>query len=165
MAIGMKDKIGKPGKRLAGRHKKKGRKLNTQKIRAALRWWIGTVALTLLPTLIVVIVAALREDAKVTPDLVFNNGELVLSSFLIVTSTAISCYNTKNKSLLTDIMRYILFGTDFIQLIVYTVFKTNKANNLPTVVIVSIASLVISISSSWTWFLLTNEGVYEDESL
>lgn len=49
--------------------------------RAALRWWVGTVALTLFPTLTTLVVAALREDTQVTVDLAFNNGELVLSSF------------------------------------------------------------------------------------
>lgn len=61
-------------------------------------------------------------------------------------------------------MRYLLFGTDCIQLIAYTVFKTNTTNNLKTIVIVSIVSLLISISSSWAWYLLTNKGVYDDES-
>lgn len=148
-----------PGKRLAPAPKKKQIKWDVEGARAALRWWVGTVVLTLFPTLTTVIVAALREDAEVTWKLIFNDGDLILSAFLIVTSTLIGCYNIKYKSFLTDIILDFLFGVDCIQLIIYTVFKTNAKNDLLTVGIISTASLFISIFSSWTWYLLTGKEV------
>ena len=55
-----------PGKRLAPAPKKEQIKWDVEGARAALWWWVGTVVLTLFPTLTTVIVAALREDAEVT---------------------------------------------------------------------------------------------------
>lgn len=124
--------------------------------RSALRWWVGTVALTLFPTLTTVIVAAVRSDAILTIDIVFKDGELILSSFLIVTSTLVSCYDVKEKSVFTDLILFFLLGSDFIQLIVYTVFKTNPENSLVAIATVSVISLAVSVSSSWTWYLLTH---------
>ena len=135
------------------------RKRKPERQRAALRWWVGTVVLTLFPTLTTLIVAALRWDTIITLDLIFHDGELILCSFLIVTSTLVSCYNVKMKSVFTDGMLYLLFGSDFIQLIAYTVIKTNEKNNLITISIVSIISLIISIVSSWIWYQMTSEGV------
>lgn len=123
--------------------------------RAALRWWIGTVVLTLFPTLTTLIVAAVRSDANLTIDIIFKDGELILSSFLIVTSTLVSCYDVKEKTIFTDVILFSLLGSDFIQLILYTVFKTNPENDLLVIASVSIISLLVSIFTSWTWYLIT----------
>ena len=148
----------KPGSRLAVQPKKR-KKWDVEKVRAALRWWVGTVILTLFPTFTTITMAALREDTEVTWELVFNNGELILSAFLIVTSTWIGCYNIKHESILSDIILYTLFGIDCFQLIVYTVFKTNVNNDLHIVAIISVASLFVSIFSSWSWYLLAGKEV------
>ena len=129
----------------------------TENARGALRWWVGTVVLTLFPTLTTLIVAAVRNDATFDIDIAFKDGELILSSFLIVTSTLVSCYDVKEKSIFTDLILFFLLGCDFIQLIIYTVFKTNPENNIITITIVSLISLAVSIISSWSWYLLTHE--------
>lgn len=149
-------KKGPPGRRLSGRPSENNQTRKSDSSRAALRWVVGTVILTLFPTLATIIMAILREDSPLSWELILNNGELVLCSFLIVTSTLISCYNIKHQSILTDILLYFLVGIDFIQLIIYTVLKTNTTNNLITVAIVSVISLMISVSSSATWYYMTN---------
>ena len=163
MNSGTKIKKDPPGKRLASRRNGGDQKQISKKRLAAFRWWVGTVVLTLIPTLFVTIIATFRVDTELNMDLILNDGDLVLSSFLIVTSTFVNCYNTKNESLLTEVIRVLLFLTGSIQLVTWAVFKTNTTNNLKIVAIVSIVSLLISISSSWTWYLLTNKGVYDDE--
>lgn len=124
--------------------------------RAALRWWMGTVVLTLFPTLTTVFIAVLRGDTAITWEFVFDGGELILSSFLIVTSTWISGYTVKDETVFTDLVRYILHFLSFAQLIAYTVIKTNQSNNQITVITVSLSALFISVCISWIWYKLTD---------
>lgn len=126
--------------------------------RAALRWWVGTVALTLFPTLTIILMALLRGSPPITWELILNDGELILASYLIVTSTLISTYTIKNETFLADVVRFILYFLSAIQLIAYTVIKTNESNNLLTVAIVSIGALIVAICLSWIWYILTNGG-------
>lgn len=129
------------------------------KQRAALRWWVGTVVLTLFPTLSTVLVTVLQGNTSITWDLVFGDGEIILASFLIVASTSITGYTAKNKTVFTDLVRYILFFLVAVQLIGYTIIKTNSNNNPTTVIVVSLAALFISVCMSWIWYLLSDEEV------
>ena len=124
--------------------------------RAALRWWVGTVALTLFPTLFTIFVAVLR-GYPLTLELVLDDGELVLASFLIITSTLISSNTIKNETIVTDAVQYFLYFLSFTQLISFTVIKTNETNHPVTVAVVSFGALIISICFSWIWYILTNE--------
>lgn len=133
--------------------------------RAALGWWVGTVVLTLFPTLATFLVVALQENKELTLELIFGDGEIILASFLIVASTSMAGYNVKDKTVFTDLVRYILFFLGAAQLIAYTTIKTNDKNTIVTVIIISVASLFMSICTSWIWYKLASlsEEVYNDE--
>lgn len=133
--------------------------LAEQKRRNALRWWMGTVVLTLFPTLATVLVAALRGEPPLSWELVFKEGELILASFLIVTSTSISAYTVKRETIFTDAIRYILKFLTAFQLIAYTVIKTNSETNSITLIVVSVSALIVSVCFSWIWYKLTSEEV------
>lgn len=124
--------------------------------RAALSWWVGTVVLTLFPTLVTILVVALKEDTTITLELIFGDGEIILTSFLIVASTSLAGYTVKDKTVFTDLVRYILFFLGAMQLIAYTTVKTNDKNNIVIVIIISLASLFTSICASWIWYKLAN---------
>lgn len=141
------------------------RKRKQDRYRAILGWWIGTVVLTLFPTLTAILVMALQEDKEVSLELIFGNGEIILASFLIVASTLMSGYNVRDKTVFTDLVRDIIFFLGAAQLIAYTTIKTNNQNNIVTVTFISFASLFMSICTSWIWYKLVNlnEEVYNDE--
>lgn len=145
-----------PGEGVRRRRTNQERKAAQQ--RAALKWWVGTVILTLFPTLTKIFIIALRGSTPLTLNVVFDKGELILSSFLIVTSTWISGYTIKDETIFTDLVRYILHFLSFVQLVAYTVIETNPKNNIMTVIVVSLSSLFISVCVSWIWYTLTNEG-------
>lgn len=132
------------------------RKRRTAKRRAALSWWVGTVILTLFPTLSTILVAALHENTPITLELVFGDGEIILASFLIVASTSLAGYNISDKTVFSDAVRYILLFLGATQLIAYTTIKTNDKNEIIVVIVVSLVSMFMSICVSWIWYQLTN---------
>lgn len=132
------------------------RKRRLERQRAALGWWVGTVVLTLFPTLATLLVVALQENKEITLELIFGDGEIILASFLIVASTLIAGYNVRDKTVFTDFVRDILFFLGAVQLIAYTTIKTNDKNAMETVIIISFASLFMSICTSWIWYKLAN---------
>ncbi|MDE7055351.1 MAG: hypothetical protein K2O84_11180 [Oscillospiraceae bacterium] len=131
--------------------------LAMQKRRGSLRWWIGTVVLTLFPTLATILIAALRGHPPLSWNLVFKDGEIILASFLIVTSTSISAYTVKKETVFTDAVRYILKFLSLFQLIAYTAVKTSAKTNPITLIVVSVAALIVSVCFSWIWYKLTSK--------
>lgn len=127
--------------------------------RAYLKWWVGTVILTLFPTLSTVLVTILQGKGPITLEMIFNDGEIVLSSFLIVVSTAIMGHPIKNQTVKTDIVRYILFFLGAAQLIGYTTIKTNEQNDPKIVIVFSLAALFLSVCISWIWYKWSNKEV------
>ena len=128
------------------------------KRRATLRWWVGTVFLTLFPTLATTLVILLQGKTQITWDLILGDGEIILASFLIVASTLITSYNVVEVTLSTDVVRYVLIFLIAIQLICYAIVKTTEDIKTATLLFVSFVALFISICISWVWFIMTNKG-------
>jgi len=117
----------------------------------SLRWWIGTVVLTIFPTLATSLVAVLT-GTSVDWLFLFGDGEMVLSSFVIVTSTLISCYNIRTENLfLVDGLYHLMLFIDFFELIAYTAIKINPDNSVAAVCATSFFCLITSVSISWLW--------------
>ena len=115
------------------------------------KWWFGTVFLTLFPTLLTLFVGLLR-GVPITLELLIGNGELVLSSFTIVTATLISCYNDgKRNSPWEEALFYFLLLVCPFELVGYAIVKTNEANKISVVGITSVLCLLTSIFTSWIW--------------
>lgn len=131
-----------------------------KKPRAPLKWWVGTVVLTLFPSLVIALMALFRNK-EITLELLIGDGELVLSSFLIIVSTLISYHNIqrKNSDSIDGLYFILLFGA-FLELIAYTSFKTNleNENNLLTIGLTSAFSLAASIFVSWLWSKIMEGG-------
>lgn len=128
--------------------------------RAPLKWWVGTVVLTLFPSMATALMAFFRGK-EITLELLIGDGELVLSAFLIIVSTLINYHNIqqKNSDSIEGLYFILLFGA-FLELIAYTSFKTNleDENNLLTIGLTSAFSLVASIFASWSWSKIMEGG-------
>lgn len=127
------------------------------------KWWFGTVFLTLFPTLLTLVVGILR-GITITIELLIANGELILSAFTIVTSTLISSYNKRKNSTFEESIFYTLLMICPLELVCYAVIKTNNHNNLCMVIFVSLISLLTSILISWVWYYLMNKKIGGDNS-
>lgn len=131
-----------------------------KKDRAPLKWWVGTVVLTLFPSIATALMALFRSK-EITLELLIGDGELVLSSFLIIVSTLINYHNIqRKKSDRIDGLYFILLFGAFLELIAYTSFKTNleSENNLMTIGLTSAFSLFASIFVSWSWSKIMEGG-------
>ena len=94
-----------------------------------------------------------------------GNGELILSSFLIVTSTLFDCYNAggSHSSDTAEIIYYGLIFIDAFELISYTTIRTNENNRALFVYVLSGFFTVTSIVVSRAWNRLT-EGERDDNA-
>lgn len=138
---------------------------NQDRERAILGWWVGTVVLTLFPTLVTIFVIALQENKELSLELIFGDGEICLASFLIVASTLMSGHSVRDKTVYSDLARDTLLLLGAVQLVSYTTIKTNDQNNMLVVTIFSFSALFLSICISWVWYQLVDlsKEVYNDK--
>lgn len=105
--------------------------------------WIELVFFSFLPS-ILVILANFFKYSFVDFKKIFGKGELISSTFLIVTPYIIYCYREcKNDN--NNYIFYLLLLSSFIQLIAYIIFNTNNTNNNFMVTICSIISVISSL--------------------
>ncbi len=147
----------KVGTKPTGTHKPQDKE-KIAKHRAVLNWWFGTVILTLFPTLLTILVVVLEGEVSLSWDVVLGDGEIILASFLIVASTAMSSYTDRMETAVTDLVRNIMIFLGIAQAVSYAIIKTNDTNASIVLIIVSFVALVISVCTSWIWFTLTNRG-------
>ncbi len=115
---------------------------NKQKSSEMIDWWVETVILTFFPIIISVITSLCRYST-VDINRMIGDGELIISAFLIITSSLINfckknLYQKGYKRLF-----YFLLLIAFLQLVAYTSIKTNPIN-IPEVVYLTSALCVIS---------------------
>ena len=123
-----------------------------KKKRRHTKWWVSTVMLTFFPTIAVGIMSVLRNTPVEIVDLI-GDGELVLSSLIIVTSTLFDCYNNGSK-IFPDKAEKIYFSLiviDTLEVLVYTTIRTNPSNKPLMVYIASGLCTVTSIYVSRLW--------------
>lgn len=131
--------------------------------KSSIKWWVSTIGLTFFPTFSLMLICILRNTPFEFIDLI-KNGEIILASLLIVTSTLIDCYNDaeKKKSSKAEGTYYSLIGVVLLDLITYTTIRTDPESKSLTVYIATVLSVIISIFVSWYWNQL-GEVVEEDE--
>lgn len=131
--------------------------------KGAAKWWVSTVVLTFFPTVSVAFMSLLRGTPIDMINLI-GNGELILSSFLIVTSTLFDCYNAGGKHLsdTTEIIYYGLIIIDALELIAYTTIRTSENSQALFVYVLSGFFTVTSIVVSRMWKRLTEGECIDD---
>lgn len=105
--------------------------------------WIELVFFAFLPS-ILVILANFFKYSFVDFNKIFGKGELISSTFLIVTPYILHC-NKECKDDNNNYVFYLLLFSSFSQLIAYIMFNTNNTNNNFTVTICSIISVISSL--------------------
>lgn len=123
-----------------------------RKKRRHTKWWVSTVILTFFPTFSLMIISILKNTPVEIVELI-DNGELILSSFIIVTSTLFDCYNngTKNFPDKAEKIYFALILIDALELIAYTTIRTNPSNEAMTVYVASGLCTITSIFVSRLW--------------
>lgn len=117
-----------------------------------IKWLASTIGLTFFPTIALVVMCFLQGTSFELVDLI-KNGEIVLSSLLVVTSTLFDCYNDGNKKRCSKAegIYYSLIWCSLLELVAYTTIRTNPNNSTSKVYIVSVLSAIVSIAVSWGW--------------
>lgn len=118
-----------------------------------LKWWVGTVILTLFPSLAKALLA-LSRNIKITLEMLIGDGEIVLASFVIIASTLINYHNFQRKtSKKADRLYFELLFGSFTELVVYTGFQTtpDEEKNIIVIGLASLFALIASIFVSWSW--------------
>lgn len=124
-------------------------------------WWVGTVILAFFP-MIISIITSLCRYGTVDINRLFGDGELILSSFLIITPSLINFYKKNIYHHGYKLLFYLLLFAAFLQLVAYTTIKTNSTN-IPIVVYITSALCVItSIIISWQGEKCIMEGLVNE---
>ena len=112
-----------------------------------IEWWLGTVVLTFLPTFFLILISLIK-DHFVDFDSIIGEGELVLSSFLVLSSSIVSLYKSSGrKSTNKSILFYISSFVAALQLVSYITIKVVPKDML-TIYITSALSVVSSLITS-----------------
>ena len=111
-------------------------------------WWFGTVLFTFFPTILAAIIDLCSKGAIDFPRLI-GDGELVLCAYLVATPTLINLYNTRAVSNGGKVLFYLLLIAASLQMVVYSVFKTNTSNIESVVYVCSGICIVVSIFVAW----------------
>ena len=108
-------------------------------------WWLGTVLMTFLPTILSVLVNIFRNE---TLDFkrVFFDGDLILSSTMVILSSLINLYKATTSKKERHGVRFLLsLLVGVIQLFVYAIVKTNESNSFVMVFITSLICVATSL--------------------
>lgn len=113
-------------------------------------WLVGTVILTFFPIIISMIISLCRSGT-VDISRMIGDGELILSSFLVITPSIMNYYREGSiqKETSHKVMFYLLLFVAFFQLTAYTSIKTNTDNNAAVVYITSALCVISSVYISW----------------
>lgn len=111
-------------------------------------WWFGTVLFTLFPTILAAIISLCSKGTIDIPRLI-GDGELVLCAYLVATPTLINLYNARAVSNGGKVIFYLLLIAASLQMVVYSVFKTNTANIESVVYVCSGICILVSIFVAW----------------
>lgn len=107
-------------------------------------WWFWTVILTFFP-LICLTLMDLCADGKLELNKIFGDGELILSSFLVIIPSINKLYSHNSINLACRRMFCVLLFLAMVELISYVSIKMNDTRQLTTVYIVSFFSMATSI--------------------
>lgn len=108
-------------------------------------WWLGTVLITFLPTIFSVLANIFRNE---TLDFkrVFFDGDLILSSTMVILSSLINLYKATTSKKERHGVRFLLsLLVGVIQLFVYAIVKTNESNSFVMVFITSLICVATSL--------------------
>lgn len=124
-----------------------------------LDWWVGTVLITFFPIIISTIISLCR-NGSIDVNRMIGDGELILSSFLVITPSIMNFYKTRSSSedFANKAMFYLLLFVAFFQLTAYTSIKTTSNNQAIIVYITSGLCVLSSIIISWRGEKLLAKG-------
>jgi hypothetical protein len=111
-----------------------------------MNWWAVATMLVFSPVFLSLVMGIFLHSATDLIRMMIGNGELILCSFLVVTSSIIRCYRSKAKS--SDFYFISLFFLAIVKIVAYVTIRVSDAP-IALIYISSIIFVLASIIVSW----------------